>query len=198
MTTDNHQDQNRIDRLEAAFIDLAEARSRQEETQRQQAETQRRQEETQRRQEETQRQQLAAIQRHDMLLEMAQAIQRDHEQTLQMVTSNQERFEAAQERHEAAQERYEAAQERHEAALERHEETMRILASNQERHEETLQMLTANQERLEAAQERHEATQNQIVWLVETVSTMLNRVIDTQQEHSLALRGLLENRVDTP
>ncbi len=163
MTTDNHQDQNRIDRLEAAFIDLAEALSRQEETQ---------------------RQQLAAIQRHDMLLEMAQAIQRDHEQTLQMVTSNQERYEAALERYEAALERHEAALERHEAALERHEETMRILASNQER--------------LEAAQERHEATQNQIVWLVETVSTMLNRVIDTQQEHSLALRGLLENRVDTP
>ncbi len=75
MATDNHQDQDRIDRLEAAFIDLAE---------------------TQRRQEETQRQQLAAIQRHDMLLEMAQAIQRDHEQTLQMLTSNQERYEATQ------------------------------------------------------------------------------------------------------
>ena len=97
MATDNHQDQDRIDRLEAAFIDLAE---------------------TQRRQEETQRQQLAAIQRHDMLLEMAQAIQRDHEQTLQMLTSNQER----------------------------HEETMRILAANQERHEETMRILASNQE----------------------------------------------------
>ena len=80
MTTDNHQDQDRIDRLEAAFIDLAESR----------------------------RQEIAAIQRHDMLLEMAQAIQRDHEQTLQMLTSNQERYEATLERYEAAQERYEA------------------------------------------------------------------------------------------
>ncbi len=142
MATDNNQNNNRIDILEAALQALAGA---------------------QRLYEETQRQQTAAIQRHDIEMEMLRAIQRD-------VAATQQDQAAAQQDQ----------------------------AASIQRHEDILQILAAIQQRQDAAIERHEATQSQLVNLVQTVTTMLHRVMDTQQEHSNDIRDLRENRDNSP
>ncbi len=112
MATDNNQNNDRIDRIEAAIISLAE----------------------------TQRQLTAIIQRHDMDMEIGRAIQRDQA----------------------------AAQQDQAASIERHDMRMEML----------------------------QATQDRVIDLIQTVTTMLYRVIDTQQEHSNDIRDLRENRDD--
>ena len=114
MATDNNQDNDRIDRLEAIMQMVAE----------------------------TQRQLVESAQRHDMEMEMLRAIQRDQA----------------------------ATQQDQAAAIERHDMRMEML----------------------------QATQDQVVNLVQIMSTMLRSVIDTQQEHGNAIRNLEEGRDNAP
>ena len=156
MSTDNNQDNERIDVLEAALQALAGA---------------------QRVYEETQRQQTASIQRHDMFLEMFQATQQE------LAESHRLREETQRELAESHR---------------LHEETQREQTAAIQRHDMLLEMALATQRDLVATQERQEDTQNRMTNLLQTLSTMLYRVIDTQQEHGHAIRGLEENRDNAP
>ena len=120
--------------------------------------------------EETQRQLLESAQRHDMEMEMLRAIQRDQA--------------ATQQDQAAAQQEQAANQEAQAAAI--------------QRHDMLLEMALASQRDIIAIQERQEDTQNRMTNLLQTLSTMLYRVIDTQQEHGHAIRGLEENRDNAP
>ena len=128
MATDNNQNNERIDILEAALQALAASQEALAGAQRLY--------------EETQQQQTAAIQRHDMDMEISRATQRA------LAASQQDQA----------------------AAIERHDMRMEML----------------------------QATQDQVVNLIQTMSTMLYGVIDTQQEHSNDIRDLRENRDNAP
>ncbi len=126
---------------------------------------------------ETQRQLVESAQRHDIEMEMLRAIQRD-------VAATQQRQDATQERLAATQERLAANQQDQAAAIQRHEDILQILAEGQRR--------------LAAAMEEYAASNNQLVNLIQTVTTTLHGVIGTQQEHSNDIRDLRENRDNAP
>ena len=117
------------------------------------------------------------IQRHDMQMEMLQAAQGDQTAAIQ-------RHDVFLEMLRAAQEMFQATQQDQAAAI--------------QRHDMLLEMALASQRDIIAIQERQEDTQNRMTNLLQTLSTMLYRVIDTQQEHGHAIRGLEENRDNTP
>ena len=149
MTTDNNQDKERIDRLEAI------------------------------------------IQRHDVQMEMIQAIQSDQATTQQDQTATIQRHDMFLEMLRAAQEMFQATQQDLAESHRLREETQREQAVSIQRHDMLLEMALATQE-------RQEENQNLMINLLQTFSTMLHRVMDTQQEHGHAIRGLEESRDNTP
>ena len=184
MATDNNQNNDRIDRLEAIMqmvaetqrqlVELAQRHDMQMEmlqaTQRDQAATLQSQEETQQDQAATQQDQTAAIQRHDMEMEMLRAIQRDQAATQQVLAATQQVLAAIQQELVANQQELAANQQDQDAAIERHDIRMEMLRE----------------------------TQNQVVNLVQNMASMLHGAIDTQQEHSNDIRDLRENRDNAP
>ena len=110
MATDNNQNNDRIDRLEAIMQMVAE----------------------------TQRQLVESAQRHDMEMEMLRAIQRDQAATQQDQAATQEEQAASQEDQAASIKRHEdllqilvTIQQRQDAAIERHDIRMEMLRETQ-------------------------------------------------------------------
>ena len=198
MATDNNQDNDRIDSLEAAFISLAETQRQLVELaqrhdmrmemlqaiQRDQAATQQEQAATQEEQATAQQEQTAAIQRHDMEMEMLRAIQRDQAATQQVLAATQQALAAIQQELIANQQELAATQQAQAATQQAQAATQQDQAAAIERHNERMEMLRE--------------TQNQVVNLVQNMASMLHGAIDTQQEHSNDIRDLREGRDSAP
>ena len=131
------------------------------------------------------------IQRHDMQMEMIQATQGDQTAAIQ-------RHDMFLEMLRAAQEMYQATHQELAESHRRHEETQREQTASIQRHNMEMEMLRAAHSIVIAVQERQEENQNLMINLLQTFSTMLHRVMDTQQEHGHAIRGLEENRDNSP
>ncbi len=149
MSTNNDHNA-RHDRLEDAILSM-------EATQRLLAEGQQELRETQQRQDETQQQLKASALKHDMMLEMLQAMQRDHAADIQENKEAINRLVDIQDRMFTVVERLAEIQQAHTTDLQRHEEAQR-------RHEES--------------QQRHEESQQAMQVAMQTLSTILRRLME--------------------
>ncbi len=111
------------------------------------------------------------------------------EAALQALAASHEALARSQEALAGAQRVYEETQQQQTAAIQRHDMDMEIgraiqrdQAASIQRHDMRMEML--------------QATQDRVIDLIQTVTTMLYRVMDTQQEHSNDIRDLRENRDD--